>query len=26
MMPGEVKVFDDDEVDEATSWLTQSHD
>jgi hypothetical protein len=24
MMPGEVKVFDDDEVDEAKRWLTES--
>lgn len=24
MMPGEVKVFDDDEVDEATAWLTRA--
>lgn len=23
MMPGEVKVFDDDEVDEAKAWLTR---
>jgi hypothetical protein len=23
LMPGEVKVFDDDEVDEATAWLTR---
>lgn len=23
MMPGEVKVFDDDEIDEATAWLTR---
>jgi len=23
MMPGEVKTFDDDEVDEATAWLTR---
>ena len=22
MMPGEVKVFDDDEIDEATAWLS----
>jgi hypothetical protein len=26
MMPGEVKVFDDDEVDEATVWLTRPVD
>jgi hypothetical protein len=26
MMPGEVKMFDDDEVDEAKAWLTQSSD
>jgi hypothetical protein len=24
MMPGEVKVFDDDEVDEATEWLAST--
>jgi hypothetical protein len=24
MMPGEVKVFDDDEVEEAKAWLTRS--
>src|SRR5262245_55288666 len=26
MMPGEVKVFDDDEVDEAKAWLTRPSD
>jgi len=26
MMPGEVKVFDDDEVEEATAWLTRTRD
>lgn len=24
MMPGEVKVFDDDDLDDATDWLTRS--
>lgn len=23
MMPGEVKVFDDDDIDQATAWLTR---
>jgi hypothetical protein len=26
MMPGEVKMFDDDEVDEAKAWLTRPND
>ena len=26
MMPGEVKVFDDDEIEEATAWLTRTRD
>jgi len=23
MMPGEIKMFDDDEIDEAKAWLTR---